>query len=51
MKNKIKKFIFWKLENNKKKDIVAIYSDLTKKEIKKQYRNYINFDGVDTVNC
>lgn len=46
----MKKFIFWKLENNKKKDIVAIYSDLTKQEMKEKYY-YINFDGVDTVNC
>lgn len=46
----MKKYIFWKLENGKKKTIKEVSSLKTKEEIRKEYKN-VKCDGIDSVNC
>lgn len=46
----MKKFILYKVQNNKKVDLITIRSSKTKNEIKEYFKNKnIQFDGIDTV--
>lgn len=46
----MKKYILYKIQNNKKTDIITIRSNKTKKEIKTYFTNKnIQFDGVDSI--
>lgn len=47
---KRKKFIFYKLIEGKKVDLLELILDAsTSKEILRKSLNYLNFDGIDTV--
>ena len=46
----MKKFILYKIQNNKKFDLITIKSDKTKEEIKEYFKSRnIVFDGVDSI--
>lgn len=47
---KKKKFIFYKLIEGKKVDLLELILDAsTSKEVLRKSLNYLNFDGIDTV--
>lgn len=46
----MKKFILYKLQNNKKFDLITIRSNKSKAEIKEYFKSKdIQFDGIDTI--
>lgn len=46
----MKKYIIYKIQNNKKIDLITIRSDKSKEEIKNYFANKnIQFDGVDSI--
>lgn len=46
----MKKYIIYKIQNNKKIDLITIRSNKTKNEIKEYFKNRnISFDGIDSI--